>query len=134
MKTQKSCNCVDCYPIEPEFYEKCSKITEAYEKLWGRWSDDSQLLHIITEVAEVKDVLRNKNFKYGNPNDVTGFYEYQDKLLDELADVFLTTFATCNKLGIGISTLNSSLVKKLEIVEKRINESLTTCKQGVSDI
>lgn len=120
---KKKCNCVDCYPIEPEFYEKCSKITESYEKLCGRWSDDSQLLHVITEIAEVKDVLRNKNNKYGNPNTESGFIEYHDKLLDELADVFLTTFATCNKLNIGISCLNSAIVKKLETVEKRLEVS-----------
>lgn len=118
----KKCNCVDCYPIEPEFYVRCAKITEKYEKICGRWSDDSQLLHIITEIAEVKDVLRNKDHKYGNPNDQTGFHQYYDNLLDELADVFLTTFATCNKLGIGISNLNSAIVKKLEIVEKRVND------------
>lgn len=117
---EKKCNCIDCYPIEPEFYRRCSEITEKYEKLWGRWNDDSQLLHIITEIAELKDVLRNKDNKYGDRTTEQGFTQWSDKLLDELADVFLTTFATANKLGIGSSTLNNSLVKKIEIVENRI--------------
>ena len=116
----------DIYPIMPDFYHECIKITEQYEKLWGRWSDDSQLLHIITEVAELKDVLRNKDNKYGDTKTEIGWTKYTDKLLDELADVFLTTFALSGKLNIGISTLNFALDKKLDIVKKRVKEMNTT--------
>lgn len=45
-------------PILPEFYQDCSKVTEAYERLWGRWHPDSQFLHVISEVCELKDVRR----------------------------------------------------------------------------
>lgn len=105
-------------PILPEFYKDCSNITERYEKLWGRWEIDSQLLHIITEVAELKDVIRNKNNKYGE----FGSTEFFEKLHDELADVFLTSFATANMMGVSIETLNSSLMKKLVKVELRVEE------------
>lgn len=123
----------DIDPIMPEFYHKCIHITEQYEKLWGRWSDDSQLLHIITEIAELKDVLRNKDNKYGDRSTEIGFTKYTDKLLDELADVFLTTFALSGKLGVGISTLNSALDTKLSIVEKRVKEMNTTKETNCED-
>ena len=106
----------DIYPIMPEFYHECIAITEQYEKLWGRWSDDSQLLHIITEVTELKDVLRNKNQKYGNPESEA----YREKLLDELADVFLTAFSTANYLGINHTWLDTAIITKLRVVEHRL--------------
>lgn len=110
----------DIYPIMPHFYKDCIMVTEQYEKLCGRWHNDSQLLHIITEVAELKDVLRNKDNKYGDVKTQQGWTQYNDKLLDELADIFLTTFALAGKLDIGISTLNFALDKKLTIVAKRV--------------
>jgi NTP pyrophosphatase (non-canonical NTP hydrolase) len=121
----------DIYPIMPKFYNNCIMITEQYEKLWGRWSDDSQLLHIITEVAELKDVLRNKDKKYGDLETEIGYTQHTDKLLDELADVFLTTFALAGKLGIGISMLNGALDKKLEIVAKRVLTLQLQNKEGL---
>ena len=105
-------------PINPKFYEDCSKVTRDYEKLWGRWSDDSQLLHIITEIAEVKDVLRNKNNKYGK----TLSHKWQLKLRDEIADVFLTSIATADFLGISIDQLNYAIMTKLVEVELRVEE------------
>jgi len=105
-------------PIHPQFYEDCSKVTRDYEKLWGRWSDDSQLLHIITEVAEVKDVLRNKNNKYG----MYGSNGHLLKLRDELADVFLTSIATADFLGIPIEDLNIAIMTKLAEVEQRVKK------------
>ena len=121
----------DIYPIMPKFYNNCIMITEQYEKLWGRWSDDSQLLHIITEIAELKDVLRNKDKKYGDPMEYIGYTKYTEKLLDELADIFLTTFALSGKLGIGISMLNGALDKKLEIVAKRVLTLQLQNKEGL---
>ena len=75
-----------------EFLERAKKITEGYDKECGSWSQDSQLLHIITEVTEVKDVLRNKNDKYG----ATYSEVYIEKLHDEIADVFLTGISLVN--------------------------------------
>ena len=105
-------------PILDAFYKDCSDITERYEKLWGRWELDSQLLHIVTEIAELKDVLRNKNSKYGK----YASFEHMEKMRDELADVFLTTLATANWLGISVDDLNIALIKKLVIVENRVEE------------
>ena len=73
-------------PFDNLFLDECKVITEQYDKLMGSWSQDSQLLHIITEVAEVKDVLRNKREKYGSYDST----EYKLTLLDEIEDVFLT--------------------------------------------
>lgn len=108
-------------PVLPEFYEDCAKITKAYEKLCGRWHVDSQCLHIITEVVELKDVIRNKNNKYGK----YGSSEHLLKLEDELADIFLTAFATANYLGMNIEQLNSALLKKMIEVEARVNKLRT---------
>lgn len=108
-------------PINPQFYEDCSKITRAYEKLWGRWTDDAQLLHIITEVCEVKDVLRNKKEKYGKYLS----NEHLIKLRDELADVFLTAIATADFLGIPIPELNYAIMTKMAEVEQRVKEAQT---------
>ena len=105
-------------PIHPQFYEDCSKVTRDYERLWGRWSDDSQLLHIITEIAELKDVLRNKKNKYG----MYGSNEHLLKLHDELADVFLTAIATADFLGVSIEDLNIAIMTKLAEVENRVKE------------
>ena len=69
-------------PILPEFYKDCSNITERYEKLWGRWELDSQLLHIVTEIAELKDVLRNKKEKYGK----YASNQHMEKMKDELGE------------------------------------------------
>ena len=104
--------------VSPDFYKECSNITERYEKLWGRWSSDSQLLHIITEVSELQNVLRNKNDKFGK----FGTKEYLGELRSELADVFLTAFATANLLGIDIVSLNLALDTKLSIVKQRVKE------------
>lgn len=109
-------------PILPEFYDECSKVTESYEKICGRWDLDSQLLHVVSEVCELKDVLRNKKEKYGG----FGTQEYSDTMMDELTDVFLTAFATANYLGVNIKVLNSSLTKKLNIVKQRVKEQ---CKE-----
>ena len=105
-------------PIDDSFLDRCNKVTEEYEKMCGRWDLDSQLLHIITEVCELKDVLRNKKEKYGD----FGTQEFSDKLMDELADVFLTAFATVNYLGINNTPFNNALTKKLNIVEGRVKE------------
>ena len=109
--------------IDPVFYEKCMKITEGYDKACGSWSQDSQLLHIITEVTELKDVLRNKNQKYGNPESEA----YREKLLDELADVFLTAFSTANYLGINHTWLDTAIITKLRVVEHRLQTIQGKC-------
>lgn len=105
-------------PLNEEFVKRAIHVTEEYEKLWGRWHSDSQLLHIITEIAEVKDVLRNKNKKYGNFDSP----EFKATLLDELADVGLTWLATNGFLRITSEELNDALEKKLKVVENRLNQ------------
>lgn len=105
-------------PIDPKFFAECSKITEEYEKLWGRWHTDSQLLHIITEVCELQDVIRNKKDKYGTYLSENHLWH----LKDELADVFLTAFATANILGISVEDLNISLISKLAEVKQRVEK------------
>jgi len=101
-----------------KFLDKAKRITEGYDKACGWWSQDSQLLHIITEIAEVKDVLRNKNSKYG----VTYSKDYMEKLYNEIADIFLTSISLTNILCISNNDLNDALVKKLSIVEKRLEK------------
>lgn len=106
-------------PIDIAFLEQTFAVTERYEKLWGRWSADSQLLHIVTEISEVKDVLRNKNGKYGEP----GSQEYLDALGDEVADVVLTALATAGIFGMSALQLNKYIKRKLAIVETRVMEA-----------
>lgn len=103
--------------INPLFYKMCSEITEKYEQICGRWELDSQLFHIVTEVSELKDVLRNKNEKYGKSDSE----EFRENVLKELADIFLTTFATANYLGVESNILDSFLEYKLKIVKERVN-------------
>ena len=102
-------------PFDNEFLDKCKIITEGYDKACGSWSLDSQLLHIITEVAEVKDVIRNKKEKYGTVN------AHYFKMLDEIADVFLTTLSLTNLLKISNDDLNTAIITKLAIVENRLS-------------
>ena len=116
-------------PIDSTFFNNCTFITEQYERLYDRWSQDSQLLHIITEIAEVKDVLRNKLNKYGRFDTK----EFKEKLLDEIADVFLTSFALTGILNINVDELNFALNKKLDIVSKRIEIILTKEKRKLKN-
>lgn len=124
----------DVMPVNPEFLDRCAMITEAYDRIMGGWELDSQLLHIITEVAEFKDVLRNKQdkktgkFKYGKPLSP----EWYEKFYDELADIHLTVFSTDNflnnleydgvKIDVSAEKLNQAINKKLEIVYQRVLE------------
>jgi NTP pyrophosphatase (non-canonical NTP hydrolase) len=103
-------------PFSEEFLKRAREITEGYDKACGSWSQDSQLLHIISEVTEVKDVLRNKNSKYGQ----TYSKEFMDNLFDELADIFLTSISLVNILGIKDNDLNKAINRKLKIVEERL--------------
>ena len=105
-------------PFSDKFLDECKGITEQYDKIMGTWSQDSQLLHVITEVTEVKDVLRNKNEKYGC--EFTN--EYTDNLLSEVADIFLTALSLTNILQISNDDLNMALITKLSIVKNRVKE------------
>lgn len=120
-------------PINDDFLDKCAEITEAYDKKMGGWSLDSQLLHIISEVSELKDILRNKkdkngNYRYGEPLSKEWYKEFYD----ELADVHLTVFATDNFLNrmeygdgeikLSNDELNQAIMRKLFAVEKRVKE------------
>jgi len=105
-------------PLSEQFLNISKDITEGYDKACGSWSIDSQLLHIISEVAEVKDVVRNKNNKYGETNSD----EYMSKLYDEVADVFLTSVSLVNILDISNSSLNNAILKKLKTVQERLRK------------
>jgi hypothetical protein len=98
--------------------ERGYKITERYEKLWGRWHVDSQLMHVVTEVSETRDVIRNKDSKYG----ATHSQGWKAKLADEVADIFLTSVATAGYLGFTADELNACIEKKLSTVEKRVED------------
>lgn len=119
--------------ISHEFLDECAEITEAYDKICGGWSLDSQLLHIISEVSELKDILRNKKqkdgtYKYGK----TLSPEWYEKFYDELADIHLTVFSTDNflnglqhpngKISVSNEELNKAILKKLGIVGDRVRE------------
>lgn len=104
-----------------EFLKHCQRITERYDKACGKWSLADQLNHIHDEVSEVSDVLRNKKEKYGK----TGSIEYNDKLLDEIADVFLTTISLTNILDLAPDKINEAVQKKIKIVEQRAMELST---------
>ena len=104
--------------IDYEFLDECNQVTEAYEKYCGRWSIDSQLLHIVTEIAEFKDVIRNKNDKYGKEPS----QEYYDHLLDEYADIILTTLAMAHFVSISPASINMAIEKKLAIVKQRVKD------------
>lgn len=116
--------------LDKNFYVRSTKVTERYEKLWGRWSSDSQLLHIITEVCEVRDVIRNKKEKYGK----FGSPEWKEKFLDEIADVFLTSLAACGFYGIPEDQINFAIIKKLMEVEKRVEEDEKAAKEFGHDM
>jgi len=104
--------------FDDDFLNECKKITEKYDKLCGKWSFADQLNHIHDEVSEVSDVIRNKKDKYG----IKGTAQYDLKLLDEVADVFLTTISLVNILEVSNTSLNYAIWKKLEIVGKRVQE------------
>jgi hypothetical protein len=116
-------------PIDESFLNDCADITERYDKLQGSWDLDSQLLHIITEIAELKNVMRNKKDKFGK----TLSKEWYDNFYDELADVHLTVFATDNflnklyfkdeKIDLSNEKLNEAIMKKLLIVKQRVTEA-----------
>lgn len=116
--------------LDKNFYERATKVTERYEKLWGRWSSDSQLLHIITEVCEVRDVIRNKKEKYGK----FGSPEWKEKFLDENADIFLTALAACGYFGISQEDMNFAIMKKLMEVEKRVEDDEKAAKEFGHDM
>lgn len=101
-------------PFDSQFLDRCKKVTEEYEKLCGRWTSEAQLFHIITEVCEFSQVLRNKKEEYG-----TGL-KYIDKQGDELADIFLTTVATANYFNYNNEFINKHLLLKLDTVEDRV--------------
>ncbi len=105
-------------PFDDRFLDDCKFVTEKYDKLMGSWSQDSHLLHIVTEIAEVKDVLRNKREKYGRYDSA----EYRLKLLDEIADVFLTSLSLTNILEISNEDLNMAIMTKLGIVQNRVSQ------------
>jgi len=114
--------------INHEFLNECAKITEDYDKLMGGWSVDSQLLHIIKEVTEFANVLRNKKDKFGK----TLSPEWYNEFYDELADIHLTIFSTDNflnnleyegkKIDVSPRKLNQAIRKKLDIVKQRVIE------------
>ncbi len=114
--------------ISPEFLDECARITEAYDKLMGGWSLDAQLFHIVKEVTELANVLRNKKDKFGK----TLSPEWYEEFYDELADVHLTVFSTDNflnklqhpngKVSVSNEELNKAIRKKLDIVRQRVKE------------
>ena len=104
--------------IDEKFFKECCDITSAYEQKCGRWALDSQLLHIVSEIAELKDVLRNKDNKYGT----YGTVEFLDKVGDELADVFLKYFALVSYLGMSNLELNKFLLRKIAEVRQRVDQ------------
>ncbi len=105
-------------PFDDLFLNECKAITEKYDKIMGTWSVDSGILHVHSELSEVKELLRNKRGKYGRPDST----EYKMKLLDEIADVFLTTISLTNILGISNEDLNMALTTKLSIVKNRVDK------------
>ena len=115
-------------PFDDRFLDDCKVVTEKYDKLMGSWGIDSQLLHIHSEISEVKDILRNKNCKYGQFEST----EYRLKLLDEIADVFLTSFSLTNILEISNEDLNMAIMTKLGIVQNRVS-NLTKQTFGSGD-
>ena len=109
--------------FEDRFLTKCNDVTERYEKLKGRWTEEAQLFHIVSEVAELGRVLRNKQdkdgkFEYGKPDSV----EYNHHIADEFADVVLTTMALANFLGLTNDQINEYVLEKLGEVERRVQE------------
>lgn len=118
-------------PFNYNFLNACAKITEEYDKISGGWDLDSALLHPILEIAELKDILRNKklpngSYKYGRPLSKK-WYGY---FYDELADVHLTVFSLDNylnqfqyngtKLDVSNKSLNNAIVHKMDIVNQRV--------------
>ena len=80
---------------------------------------------MITEVCEVRDVIRNKKDKYG----VFGSTEWKEKFLDEMADIFLTSLAACAFYGISAKDMNFAITKKLMTVEKRVEDEEKAAKE-----
>ena len=91
--------------IDNEFLDKCKKITKDYEKLKGRWSPEAQILHIHSEVQEFNEALRKKT---------------PDEVIEEYADILLTTIACGNYFGFTNEMINHALIAKLSVVENRL--------------
>ena len=94
--------------IDFNFLDQCKKISKDYEKLKGRWNPEAQVLHIIKEVCEFDIELRK-----GTPETV----------LEEYADIILTTIATGNYFGITNQQINDALIAKLAIVKQRVKDA-----------
>lgn len=115
MKT-KIFNTVEC--------EEAMDIVSEYEEACDRSSIDSQLLHVITELTEVKDVLRNKDKKYGSPST----QQYNDTLLLEIADVVLSCLGAIRYISdhhveaITAKKLNEITSQKLKILKDRLKK------------
>lgn len=106
------------YPFNNEFLDKCRKVTGEYEKICGRWTKADQLNHIHDEVSEVSDCLRNKKNKHGK----VGTIGYKINLEDEIVDVLLTTISLANILDVDNDSLNFAMSRKLNVVNKRVQE------------
>ena len=92
-------------------------ITNQWEKICGRWSFGEQIAHIHSEVSEVFDVNRNKKNKYGE----TGSKEWKTHLLDEIADIHLSTLTLQDMYGITPLEINDAIELKLKELQARIN-------------
>ena len=108
------------YPIHSQFIKECFEVTEGYEKIRGRWKLHDQLFHVVSEIVELDKVLRNKDNEYGE----TGSSEWLANFYDEIADVFLTTMATVNFLGVKDVDLNVAILGKLQTVKKRLEDEM----------
>ena len=96
-------------PFDSNFLDQCKSITKDYEKLKGRWSPEAQILHIHSEVEEFNEALRKKT-KYD--------------VMEEWADIILTTIATANYFGITNGEINDILKLKLKKVKQRVKDSM----------
>lgn len=113
-------------PIDNDFLNDCRRITSEYDRLMGSWTLEAGVLHVISELMELQDVLRNKDDKYGK----TLSKKWYKKFYDELADCHLTQFSLDNlldtlqhpngKVSVTNQELNDAIKKKLKIVDGRV--------------
>ena len=96
----------DIFTID-KLLENSSKITSKYAELTGPWSVAAQIAHIHSEVSEVYQAVRHG--------------ESRERVLEEIVDVFLTTFTLCNIMNVQSTELNDAFTNKLATISKRID-------------
>lgn len=87
--------------FNPEFLERCRKVTTHYEDKLGTWQIKDQVLKIYEEIGEVHRAKELSN------------------LLEECCDTILATITIFDLLGLPYARVQKVMDETLQKVEKR---------------